>query len=32
VNVYAVALVRPVMASGLDVPEAVTPPGLDVTR
>jgi hypothetical protein len=31
VNVYAVPLVRPVTTMGLDEPEAVNPPGLDVT-
>jgi hypothetical protein len=30
VNVYAVPLLRPVTTKGLDEPEAVNPPGLDV--
>jgi hypothetical protein len=31
VNVYAVPLLKPVTVSGLDAPDAVKPPGLDVT-
>ena len=31
VNVYAVPLVRPVTTMGLDEPEAVSPPELEVT-
>lgn len=30
VNVYAVPLVKPDTVSGLDAPDAVKPPGLDV--